>query len=106
MAHDHDVLVGIEFLVSPRRDVAHRNVLCSFDAGGFIFPRLANIEQHKCFSALLQRLDLTGRNFEVHRSMLSVETARPVSFGSKTRQAASLLQISLYSCEARVHFAA
>src|SRR5580704_11206945 len=73
MAHDDDVVVGVEFLVSARRNIAHRDMFCAFDARGFVFPCLANIEQSKCFAALLQRLDLPGRDFEVHKC-LSVET--------------------------------
>src|SRR5258708_3614042 len=74
MAHDDDVIVRIEFLMSARRNVAHRNVFCSFDVGGFVFPGLANIEQRKCFAILLERLDLSGRDFEVHNMILFVET--------------------------------
>jgi len=66
MAQDDDVIVGIEFLVSARRNVTHRNVLSAFDMGGFVFPRLTNIEQRKCFPALLKGLDLSGRDFEFH----------------------------------------
>src|SRR5258708_20188947 len=84
MAHDDDVIVRIEFLMSARRNIAHRNVFCSFDVGGFVFPGLANIEQRKCFAILLKRLDLSGRDFEVHNMILFVETGlAPFHAGSK-----------------------
>src|SRR6202048_4655362 len=93
MTHDDDVVVGVEFLVSARRNIAHRDMFCAFDARGFVFPCLANIEQRKCFAALLQRLDLPGRDFEVHKC-LSVETGLPPSPSvAETRQAASLRKI-------------
>ena len=66
MAEDDNVIVGIEFLVGACGNVPHGNVLGSFEARGLVFPRLANIEQRKYFPALLQRFDLTGRDFEVH----------------------------------------
>src|SRR5580658_3786881 len=114
MAHDHDVIVRVEFLVSPRRDVTHRNVLRPFDAGRLVFPGLANIEQRKCFSALPQRLDLAGRDFEVHSSILSrifslslsVETGLAPSHWQQDAASRVSTPIRLYSCEARVHFAA
>src|ERR1700687_3357099 len=86
MTHDDDVVVGVEFLVSARRNIAHRDMFCACDARGFVFPCLANIEQRKCFAALLQRLDLPGRDFEVHKC-LSVEGAGPISL--RGRDAAS-----------------
>src|ERR1700722_12102698 len=66
MTHDHDVFVGIEFLVSPGRHIPHGNVFYAFEVGGIVFPRLANIEQRECVAALLQRFDLIRRNLEFH----------------------------------------
>src|SRR5260221_4938865 len=86
MAHDDDVIVRIEFLMSARRNIAHRNVFCSFDVGGFVFPGLANIEQRKCFAILLERLDLSGRDFEVHDfRALPVETGLAPSHAGARR---------------------
>src|SRR5260370_33975618 len=86
MTHDDDVVVGVEFLVSARRNIAHRDMFCACDARGFVFPCLANIEQRKCFAALLQRLDLPGRDFEVHKC-LSVETGPAASHSVAARAA-------------------
>src|SRR6202035_1493892 len=69
MAENDDVIVGIEFLMSPSRDIAHRDVLRTFNLGCLVFPRLANIEQRKALPALPQGLDLAGRNFKVHRCL-------------------------------------
>jgi hypothetical protein len=44
MAQDNDVVVRVELPVSTGRDVAHGNVFRAFDAGGFVFPRLANVD--------------------------------------------------------------
>src|SRR5580692_198349 len=67
MAHDYDVMVRIKFLMSARRYVAHRNVFGPIEMRRFILPRLTDIEQSERFAALLQRLHLAGRDFEVHR---------------------------------------
>src|SRR5258706_15668641 len=85
MAHDDDVIVRIEFLMSARRNVTHGDVFCSFDVGGFVFPGLANIEQRKCFAILLKRLDLSGRDFEVHNMILFVETGQAPSHAGARR---------------------
>jgi len=45
MAEDGDVLFGIEFLVSPRGDVAHGHESAGFDVGGGVFPELADIDE-------------------------------------------------------------
>jgi len=67
MTHNHDVMVGIEFLVRAAGDIPHRNVFGSIDVRGFKLPRLADIEDCECFTLLLQGFDLAGRDFEVHK---------------------------------------
>src|ERR1035437_2360677 len=88
MAHHHDVIVGIEFLLSAHRNVSHGNVLGAFDAGCFILPSLANVEQGECFAALLQRLDLAGRDFEVHSVLnmaVILSAAKDLCTGGRSR---------------------
>src|SRR5271163_3252566 len=92
MTHDHDMFVGIEFLVSTGRHVSHRNVLYAFEVGGIVFPWLTNVEQRESVAALLQRLDLIGRNFEVHNqksitSDLQLVICRSVTCREKIRYA-------------------
>src|SRR5271165_6602712 len=70
MTHDDNMIVRSKFLVSARGNVSHWNVLRPFDAGGFVFPQLTNIDERECFSALLQRFDLSGRDVEVHNLIL------------------------------------
>src|SRR5271155_1115742 len=66
MAHDHNMFVGIEFLMGSRGDVAHRYMLRAFEVRRFVLPGLADIEQSEGFAAFLQRLHLAERDFEVH----------------------------------------
>lgn len=66
MTKHNDMLVGIKLLLSTGRHVAHRNMLRAFNLRGFVLPGLANIQKRKPLPALLERLNLRGRNFEVH----------------------------------------
>src|SRR6266850_3683716 len=63
MAHDNDAFVRVEFLMSTRRNVTHRDVLTTLQARGIVFPWFANIKQDKTFAAFLQRLHLAGTDF-------------------------------------------
>jgi hypothetical protein len=63
MAHDNDAFVGVEFLMRPRRNISHWDVLATFQMGGLAFPWLAHIEQDKTFAALLERFHLAGTDF-------------------------------------------
>ena len=45
MAHDYDVVFGIEFLMSAGGNVAHGNLFCRVHVRGFELPWLAYVEQ-------------------------------------------------------------
>src|SRR2546425_3374577 len=63
MTHDDNVVVRIEFLMCPRRDVAHRDMFRAFEARSFQLPRLAHIQPGARPAPLLQRFDLAGTDF-------------------------------------------
>src|SRR5258708_5151689 len=86
MAHDDDVIVRIEFLMTARRNIDHRSLFCSLEVEGFVFPGLGTMEQRKCFAMLLERLVLSGRDFEVHDfGALPVETGLAPSHAGARR---------------------
>ena len=66
MAHDDDMVVGIEFLMSARGHIAHGNVFLSLDARLLPLGRFPHIEEREGFTPLLKRFDLAGRDFEIH----------------------------------------
>jgi hypothetical protein len=68
MADYDDVILGIEFLICARWDVAHGNILAVGNLCLFQLPGLADIEQSEPFTLLEQRLDLSAADFEVDDS--------------------------------------
>jgi hypothetical protein len=69
VAHDYDVLVGVQFLMGASGDVAHGNMLGALQVRGFEFPRFTHVEQGEDVALLLQGFRLAGRDFEVHRCL-------------------------------------
>ncbi len=58
MAHHHNVLLRVEFLVETRWNLAHRDVLASRNLRSLDLPRLAHIQQRDRVARILQRLQL------------------------------------------------
>src|SRR3954468_12112689 len=52
MAHDHDVILRIEFLMRTRRHIAHRDELRAGDLRRFKFPGFADIDQRECLACI------------------------------------------------------
>jgi len=68
MANDHDVILWIEFLMRPRRHVAHGNQPRAIDSGSFKLPGFANIEKRESLFRIKLALDFFGSDFVFHLS--------------------------------------
>ena len=77
MAQNRQVLVGVKFLVRPRRNIAHWHQGARFDMGGRVLPRFANIDQ--LGFVLSEQVGHIGRRYLViqHDSSVAVVTDRP-----------------------------
>src|SRR5271167_1343545 len=69
MAHDHNVLFGIELLIETRRDITHHNVLATVDFSDLVLPQLANIKHGDVVSSIAQRFQLFWSDLVIHRTI-------------------------------------
>jgi hypothetical protein len=72
VTHHDDVLIRVKLLMRTRRDIAHGDRFGALKPGLLVLPRFADVEQCETLAALLQRFDLAGGNFEVHKSVSGV----------------------------------
>jgi ATP-binding cassette subfamily F protein uup len=76
MAQNCQVLVGIEFLIRPRRNITHRHQRARFDVRGGVLPRFANIDKFRLVVAKKRRRVGSGNLVFQHDSSLAVATVR------------------------------
>src|SRR5271165_146432 len=74
MAHDHDAVVWIEFLLKARWHIAHRHVQAICNVRRLELPQLPHIQQHYRAAAFTQGLQFRRRDFEIHCPMPSEAT--------------------------------
>src|SRR4029077_3598015 len=71
MADHDDMVLRIELLMGPHRNIAHGNVLASFETGLGQLPGFAHVEKRELFSMLEHGFHLPGADFEIHRDASS-----------------------------------
>ena len=70
MANHYDAFLRIQFLICPRWDFSHWNILAALDSSFLQFPRLAHVEQGEFLALLEHGVYFSGADFKVHGKKL------------------------------------